>query len=236
MGGRGRSSSATKMNTGGGGSFSILTDKDAQAMRDLQDSMYDPMVTAGIKMYISNTNYDGQGHSLSQTLNHRLNNDIDISSDNSLVYTDSVMSMASHQLGKDIQLQRGCHQDFVQSLGIKNYTNMSEQQLQKQLVGTTAQFKSYVSTSYDVNKNPFLSSQSGSGVSGGREVKINLNTKGSTKGLFGAKKQSEIILNKGTNFKVTGVRFAKDANGNQIYVYPRNGGRMPQLEIDIETW
>ena len=38
MGGRGSSSSATKMNTGGGGSFSILTDKDAQAMRDLQES------------------------------------------------------------------------------------------------------------------------------------------------------------------------------------------------------
>ena len=159
MGGRGSSSSATKMNTGGG-SFSILTDKDAQAMRDLQDSMYDPMVTAGIKMYISNTNYDGQGHSLSQTLNHRLNNDIDISSDNSLVYTDSVMSMASHQLGKDIQLQRGCHQDFVQSLGIKNYTNMSEQQLQKQLAGTSAAFKPSVSTSSDVRKPPSLSSQS----------------------------------------------------------------------------
>ena len=239
MGGRGSTSSTGKGQMSApasNGVFNMLSDKDAQDMRDLQDSMYDANTTAGIKMYISNTNYDGKGHSLSQTLNYMLENDMDINSDSSLAYTDAVMHSAAHAMGKNIQLQRGCHDDILRQLGVNNYSKMSESQLQNALVGTTAQFKAYVSSSYDINKNPFLSSQSGSGVSGGREVKININANASTKGVFGAKKQSEIILDKGTNFRITGVKFAKDSRGNQIYATPRGRGAMPQIEIDIETW
>ena len=239
MGGRGSTSSTGKGQATASAlsnSFVQLTDKEASDLRDQQDSMYDATTTAGIKMYISNTNYDGQGHSLSQTLNYMLENDMDISSDSSLSYTDAVMHSAAHTFGKNIQLQRGCHDDILKQLGVNNYAKMSEAQLQNLLIGASAQFKAYVSTSYNINKNPFLSHQSGSGVAGGREVKLNINARDTTKGLFGAKKQSEVVLDKGTNFKITGVRFAKDSRGNTIYATPRGRGAMPQLEIDIETW
>lgn len=65
---------------------------------------------------------------------------------------------------------------------------------------------------------------------GGREVIMNVNARRDTKMVFGAKKQSEIILNKGTNMKITGVHF----DGSTAY--PRNGRAKPRVVIDVETF
>lgn len=81
-------------------------------------------------MYISNTNNDGHGHSLSQSLDYQLDNGKDISNDSSLPCTDEVMHSASHALGKDISLQRGAHDEVLKLLGVNNYSKMSESQLQ----------------------------------------------------------------------------------------------------------
>ena len=224
-----------------------LTQAEADKLRQQQDSMYDANTTAAVKQYISNTNFDGQGHSLSQTMNYLLDEGVDLQDTTpgalqftyglngigsrelaSMQYTDAYMGVAMHSIGKDVELQRGAHDDMLRNVfGINDYTKMSQQQLQQKLVGQGFQTTSYMSTSYDISKNPFLSSKSG--VSGGREVVYNIKAGANTKMLFGAKAQSEIILNKGTSFKITGVRFTgRTAN-------PRGGRSKPQIEIDIET-
>ena len=224
-----------------------LTDQDASQLRQQQDSMYDASTTAAVKMYISNTNFDGQGHSLSQAMNYALDNGVDFntmgaSQINSMLgtrfsandiasmqYTNAYMETAVHPIGRDVMLQRGAHDDVLRNVfGIRDYSRLSDSQLQSQLVGKTFQNTSYMSTSYDVNKNPFLSSSSG--VSGGREVVFNIKAGAQTKMLFGAQKQSEIILAKGTDFRITGVRYS----GNTVT--PRGGSRKKQVIIDIETY
>ena len=223
-----------------------LTDADAAQLRQLQDSMYDANTTAAVKMYISNTDFDKQGHSLSQCMNYLLDNGEDLNAADyktlnakyglrltandvaSMQFTDGYMAVATHAIGKDVVLQRGAHDGLLQkTFGISDYSKMSESQLQQKLVGQGFQTTSYMSTSYDVTKNPFLSSASG--VSGGREIVYNIKAGKNTKMLFGAKSQSEIVLDKGTNFKITGVKFSgKTAT-------PRGGSPKPQIIIDIET-
>ena len=223
-----------------------LTDQDAAKLREQQDSMYDASTTAAVKMYISNTNFDGQGHSLSQAMNYALDNGVDFATMDvdainaklgtrfsindiaSMQYTDAYMQAAVHPIGQDVVLQRGAHDDVLRNVfGIQDYSRMSEAQLQSQLEGKAFQTTSYMSTSYDVNKNPFLSSSSG--VSGGREVVYNIKAGSQTKMLFGAKAQSEIVLGKGTNFLITGVHYSgKTAT-------PRGGKSKPQIIIDMQT-
>ena len=224
-----------------------LTDSDAQQLRDQQDSSYDASTTAAVKMYISNTNFDKQGHSLSQTMNFLESEGVDLSTADlntinrkyglsltpndlaSMQYTSSYMDRAVHPLGRDTVLQRGAHDDILrQAFGISDYSKMSQSQLQSKLVGQTFKNISYMSTSYDIKKNPFLSSSSG--VSGGREVVVNIKAGKNTKELFGAKAQSEVIIGKGTDFKITGVRYS----GNTAT--PRGGSSKPQVIIDIETY
>lgn len=224
----------------------VMTDDEAQKIRDDVEDRYDASTKAAIKMYISNTDFDRQGHSMSQTLNYALDNGVDLQNATpssvsqqlgvrltpgdiaSLQYTDGYMGRAMHDLGKDTMLQRGAHDDLLKNtFGIQDYSKLSDQQLQSRLVGQAFQTTSYMSTSYDVNKNPFLSKSSG--VSGGREVVYNIKAGGKTQVVFGAKAQSEIVIGKGTNFKITGVRRTNNT------VYPRQGGAKPQIVIDIET-
>ena len=225
----------------------VLTDQEAQDLRDEQDSQYDASTTAAVKMYISNTDFDHQGHSLSQVMNYLESEGVNLQTANlaainkqyglrltqsdlaSMQYTSAYMARAVHPLGQAAILQRGAHDDLLrQAFGISDYSKMSQAQLQGALVGKTFKNTSYMSTSYDPKKNPFLSSSSG--VSGGREVVYNIKAGSNTKVLFGAKSQSEVIIGKGTDFKITGVHYSgKTAT-------PRGGSYKPQLVIDIETY
>ena len=254
--GRGSSKAGGSGGAGGGGgtmmsnvpvNATALTDKQAEQLRDLQDSQYDANTTAAVKQYISDTNFDGQGHSLSQTMNYLESNGVDLNTADlntinsqynlrlggrelsSMQFTTNYMEKAVHPLGQDTVLQRGAHDGLLQqAFGISDYSKLSQSQLQSKLVGQTFQNTSYMSTSYDIKKNPFLSSSSG--VSGGREVVFNIKAGKNTNVLFGAKKQSEIIIGKGTNFKITGVKYSgKTAT-------PRGGAPKPQIVIDIETY
>lgn len=223
-----------------------LTDAQANALRQQQDSMYDANTTAAVKMYISNTNFDGDGHSLSQTMNYLAENGVDLATADlnqinkqyglnltsrdlaSMQYTDAYMAVAMHSIGQDVVLQRGAHDDLLRkTFGISDYSQYSEKQLQSMLVGQGFKNDAYMSTSYDVNKNPFLGK--GSAVSGGREVVYNIKAGSNTGMLFGARSQSEVILNKGTDFKITGVRYSGQT------ATPRGGRSKPQIVIDIET-
>ena len=185
---------------------------------------------------------------MSQTMNYLEGNGIDLSSVTdlkalnkqfglnlsardmaSMQYTSAYMDKAVHPIGKDVVLQRGAHDGMLRTaFNIPDYSQYSESQLQSMLVGQTFTNTSYMSTSYDVSKNPFLSSSSG--VSGGREIVYNIKAGANTKMIFGARAQSEIVLAKGTNFRITGVHYTgKTAS-------PRTGASKKQLQIDIETY
>ena len=222
-----------------------LTDAEAHELKNQYESGFDAATQKSIDKYISNTNFDGKDHSLSQTMNYIANMGIDINTATAaeinaklglsltptqvkaMQKTSNNLDAAMHPIGKDVQLQRGCHEgDLKRLFGIKNYQSMSESQLQKALVGQEFQNTAVMSTSYKVSANPFL----GSGpAAGGRELVYNIKAGANTKMVWGAMHQSEAILAKGTRWKVTGVRFTGKT------AFPKAGGAKPQIEIDIET-
>lgn len=223
-----------------------MTDQMAANLRAQEDSNYNATAKAAIKMYISNTDFDNQGHSLSQTMNYLLDNGVDLATADvnsvnkqfglnlssadmsSMQYTYGQMNANFHPIGTSVNLQRGAHDGLLKSaFGISDYSSMSEKQLQSALVGQAFRNTSPMSTSYDIKRNPFLSSSSG--VSGGREVVYNIKAGPKTPMLFGAQKQSEVVLGY-SNFKITGVKYTgKTAT-------PRGGRSKPQIQIDIETF
>ena len=58
---------------------------------------------------------------------------------------------------------------------------------------------------------------------------MNVKTGKNTKVIFGNQKQTEIVINKGTNFKVTGIHY------DGTMAYPRKKGARPRVVLDIET-
>lgn len=206
-------------------SYGVFDDQDAQKLRDDMEDIYDPDVTDAIKLYISDSNPNGDGFSHSQNLNYKLDNGKPLNATEK--YIDDNIQAGMHAIGKNSELVRYCHDDILRSAGIADYTKMSDTQLQSALVGKTFTTTSYMSTSYDGKKNPFNPSASGGG---GREVIMKIKAGKDTKMVFGAKAQAEIVLNKGTNFKITGIKY------DGSYATPRNSGRKPRVELEIETY
>ena len=212
----------TAINTGAR-NYTNMTDTDAQKLRDDVDSRYDPDVTDAIKLYISDSNPNGDGFSHSQNLNYKLDNGKPLNATEKFI--DDNIQAGMHDLGKDTNLVRYCHDDIIQACGISDYTKLSDSQLQSKLVGTTLKTTSYMSTSYDGKKNPFNPSAPNGG---GREVVMNIKAGSTTKVVFGAKKQAELVVNKGTTMKITGVRY------DGTYATPRNNAYRPRIVLDIE--
>lgn len=237
MGGRGARSSISisqshtgAVLTGSGMGASNITygkfdDNDAQQLRDDMEDIYDPDVTDAIKLYISNSNPNGDGFSHSQNLNYKLDNGTPLNPTEK--YIDDNIQAGMHAIGKNSELVRYCHDDILKNAGISDYTKMSDSQLQSALVGKTFKTTSYMSTSYDGSKNPF---NPNAPQGGGREVVMKIKAGKDTKMVFGAKSQAEIVLNKGTNFKITGIKY------DGSYATPRNAGTKPRVELEIETY
>lgn len=216
----------TGTSAGGGNiSYSTFDDTDAQKLRDDMEDMYDPDVTDAIKLYISDSNPNGDGFSHSQNLNYKLDNGIPLNPTEKFI--DDNIQAGMHPIGKDSNLVRYCHDDILQACGVSDYSTMSDAQLQSRLVGTTFRTTSYMSTSYDGSKNPFNPSAPGGG---GREVVMNIRAGKNTNMVFGAKKQSEIVLNKGTDMRIVGIHF------DGTYATPRNKGVRPRVILDVETF
>lgn len=212
----------SSVNTGAR-NYTNMTDTDAQKLRDDVDSRYDPDVTDAIKLYISDSNPNGDGFSHSQNLNYKLDNGKPLNATEKFI--DDNIQAGMHDLGKDTNLVRYCHDDIIQACGINDYTKLNDSQLQSKLVGTTLKTTSYMSTSYDGKKNPFNPSAPNGG---GREVVMNIKAGSNTKVVFGAKKQAELIVNKGTTMKIVGVHY------DGSYATPRNKGYRPRIVLDIE--
>ena len=175
--------------------------------------------------YISDSNPNGDGFSHSQNLNYKLDNGIPLNPTEQFI-NDNIQA-GMHDIGKDSNLVRYCHDDILQSAGIKDYTKLTDSQLQSQLVGKTFKTTSYMSTSYDGSKNPFNPSAP---KGGGREVVMNIKAGKNTKVVFGAKKQAEFVLNRGTNMRITGIHY------DGTYATPRGSGTKPRVVLDVETF
>ena len=205
--------------------YSTFDDNDAQKLRDDMEDIYDPDVTDAIKLYISDSNPNGDGYSHSQNLNYKLDNGKALNSTEKFI--DDNIQAGMHSLGKDSNLVRYCHDDILQKCGIKDYTKLTDAQLQSKLIGTKLQTTAYMSTSYDGKKNPFNPSAP---AGGGREVLMNVKAGKDTKVVFGAKKQAELVINKGTNLKIVGIHY------DGTYATPRGKGTKPRVILDVETY
>ena len=223
-----------------------LTEAEAEALRQQYESGFDADTQKSIDKYISATAIDNDGHSMSQTMNFLISRGenldtltaaeanakygLGISEQNmkAMRKANTNIDNAMHDLGADVNLERGAHSgQFDKMFGISNYENMSNAQLKQALIGKAFQNTAVWSTSYNTAKNPFLSSSSN--VSGGREVVYRIKAGKKTQVVFGAKNQAEVILGKGTNFKIT------DAGFTGKIAHPKSGGTKKQIYIDIET-
>lgn len=203
-----------------------FTDTDASQLIAVNADAYDdPDFNYARKLYVSDAT-DSAGFSFSQNLNYKLDNNMALNANEQ--YMKDMLGLGMRPIGKDTVLFRAAHDDILKQLGIKDYTKMSQAQLQQQLVGTTMQTTSYTSWSYDKSKNPFLPGQP---QGGGREVYIVNKSASSTNMFFGAKSQAEVVTNIGTNMKISNVYY------DGTYATPRlRSGRVPRIVIEVESW
>lgn len=251
----GRGSSAVKKG-GGGAMFSNvpknpieLTDEQAQALKDHYESTFDADTKKSVQKYISAESLDNKSHSPSQVMNFLISrgenldtitaDEINAKYNLGISQKDVTMLKkmnhnidgAMHSLGVDAMLERGAHAgQITQMFGadVADYTSMTPAQLSKAFVGKAFTNTAVWSTSFNTSKNPFLSSSSSQ--SGGREVIYRIKAGANTQCIFGAMNQAEIVLGKGTKFKVTGASFTGKT------AFPKAGGAIKQIVLDIETF
>ena len=200
--------------------YTAMTQQDADDMEQDQ-AKYDINTKLAINQYIRE-DQQANGFTLSQNLNHKLEDGTPLNATET--YVAQRLDAAMHDLGKDTMLYRAAHKDFLEALGVHNYDRMTDSQLNAAVQGATYREKKFVSTAYDVSKNPFISGAQ----SGGREVYLNIKAPGNAKCVLGNSKQAEIILSRGTTFRATGAHF------DGTFAHPRLGGRLPRVVIDVE--
>lgn len=219
-----------KLSTSGTPKFKPLTAAQVDEIAEEQNeflSEQDINVRYAIKQYIR-ADQQANGYSRAQNLNNKLETGgkLDQTEKKMVTYMDRAM----HPIGQDTMLVRADHattasgSGLLDKLGVKGYQHMTHSQLQQSLVGRTWHENKYLSTSYNVANNPFISGSQ----AGGRSVIMNIKAGASTRMVVGDTRQSEYILARGGNYKITGARFTGRT------VYPRAGGSLPQIAIDVE--
>ena len=201
--------------------FQMLTQAEADPLFDDLEDQYDINTVLAINQYIRQ-DAQANGYTMSQNMNHKLETGQPLNANET--YVANRMSAAMHDLGKDLVLTRAAHKDFLEALGVKNYQNMSPAQLDAAVKGAEYTEKKFVSAAVDPKKNPFITGN----VSGGREVFIHIKTPSSTKVLLGNRQQSEVILNRGVRFRALGAHF------DGTTAYPRTGGALPRVVVEVE--
>lgn len=206
--------------------YNPYTDTDAKNLIAANADAYDdPDFNYARKLYVSDAT-DASGFSFSQNLNYKLDNGMALNANEQ--FMKDMLGNGMRPIGKDTVLFRAAHDDILKQLGIKDYTKLTQTQLQQKLVGTTMQTTSYTSWSYDKAKNPFLPGQP---QGGGREVYIINKAQGSTNMFFGAKSQAEVVTNVGTNLKIKNVYY------DGSLATPRLRSRaVPRIVIEVESW
>ena len=206
-----------------GRSFPPLSSSQQAAILAAQRPKQDQASLYAIHEYTRATP-QSNGYSLSQNTNYALENGQRLTARQRSM-KDGLQRLMG-PIGYETTLYRADHDDFLQRMGI-SYQQLTTAQLKQTLVGRQWQSKGFTSTSHDRSKNPFWP---GNYAGGGREVIMRLHTGKGTKVALVQRSQAEVVLDIGTNFRITGVR----ETGK--WAYPRVGGRKKVIELDVEVW
>ena len=198
--------------------------QNGQQMMQQISSDYDADFIDAIKLYVSDTD-EYNGYSISQDLNYSLDNNLPLKVNAKFV--DRYLSRGMKPTTNDMIVYRASHDDWLKDMGIKDYTKLSEKQLQQLLKGQTYTTKSYTSGSYDRNKNPFLVGSK----AGGREIEWRTKLATGTKVVSGNDSQAEVITDKGTRYRITDVHYVNDYATRRGY-----SGSRQKIVIDVETY
>lgn len=201
--------------------YAPLNNQQENDLADELENQYDINTRIAINQYIRE-DPGADGYTMSQNMNHKMEEGLPLTANEE--YVRSHLMAAMHEFGTDTVLVRAAHKDFLEALGVKNYQNMTDAQLNAAVQGATYTEKKFVSAAMNPRKNPFISGS----ASGGREVYINIKTPSTAKCVLGNRAQSEVILAPGVKFRATGAHF------DGTYAYPRNGGALPRVVIDVE--
>lgn len=203
--------------------YAPLTNQQENDLADELENQYDINTRIAINQYIRE-DPGADGYTMSQNMNHRMEEGLPLTANEE--YVRSHLMAAMHEFGTDTVLVRAAHKDFLEALGVKNYQNMTATQLNAAIQGATYTEKKFVSAAMNPRKNPFISGS----ASGGREVYINIKTPSTAKCVLGNRAQSEVILAPGVKFRAIGAHF------DGTYAYPRNGGTLPRVVVDVEIY
>ena len=150
-------------------------------------------------------------------------------------YMNDVLNDNMHNLGYNINLQRYDHETFINGLlrqaGVRSdYSNLSEAQLKKALVGTSYVENRFLSTSYNNFKNAPNAQAFTS-----RAVRIEYRAKASAQGLMPGDgpggKLGEILLKPGQTYRVADIRY----NGNSARRKGTQSYGLQQVTIVVEV-
>lgn len=203
--------------------FIMLSQQEEDDIVQNLSQQYDINTRNAIRQYIRE-DQQANGFTMSQNMNHKMEEGTPLTANEQ--YVKSRLEAAMHPLGQDAVLTRAAHKDFLEALGIKNYQNMSAAQLDAAIKGAEYTEKKFVSAAMNPKNNPFINGS----ASGGREVYINIKTPSDTRCVLGNTKQSEVILAPGVKFRATGAHF------DGTYAYPRLGGMLPRVIVDVEIY
>ena len=167
------------------------------------------------------------GYSPSQNMNYKLDTGQRLTAKEQRMLDG--MEQMQAPLEHDTVLHRGAHQGVLVALGVTNYDQMTQAQLQQALVGRQWTSKSLSSTSYDRKKSPFLSGPQ----AGGREVVMRINAAKGTSATRVNPSQAEVVLGRNTTWQITGVRFTGATANPRAN---RRPGGWPVVELEIEVW
>jgi len=201
------------------------------------NQQYDVNTRAALTQY-ARMDMQANGKSQSQNLNHALEvaaangtplNQVLNATQQMMV---TRMDAAMRPLGGDYILNRGAHIDFLQKIGLpSNYTSMSNAQISQALTGLQYVEDKYVSTAANIRNNPFLTGQQ----SGGREVEMSIKAHSGTKYVVGNKAQSEVVLGRGQQYKITGAHWVMQGRTIKTATPKGTYTPVPVLHIDVEV-
>ncbi|MCC8043902.1 MAG: hypothetical protein LIP12_00180 [Clostridiales bacterium] len=170
--------------------------------------------------YVNPNATAGSLYSPSQQLNYALKNG-DTLTANQQFMLDS-MQAGMHNIGYNVKLTRYARVDFMQMLGVPNFSNMSEAQLQKALVGTSYQERGFLSTSH----NNFKNAPNGGAPFTDKAVKVVYKAPANTQALMapngGGGQLGEVVIDSNRPnqwYDITGVHFTgkRGRSGSQYY-------------------
>ncbi len=198
---------------------------DSQDYHDLhggrayfQKQAFDIDTRMALQDYIANQTEGASIYSPSQNLNYRLKNDLPLNANQKFMV--DALDEGMHNLGENLNLTAYQRVGFVDSLGVKNYWKLTEQQLKQRLIGTTYNNKSFVSTSYNDFRNappsnPFTD----------KAVRIKYLADANTKALMppigSGGRLGEVVLGRGQSMEVVDVKYTGDSGRSGANTYPR---------------